>query len=134
MRMTSRRAVLRAGGLAAAATAIAAGTGRPAQAATTYQPPAARPRVDLDGDWRFVRADVAGAEATGFDDSRWTAVTVPHTWNAQDGQDGGNNYYRGVGWYRRHYTPPASLAGRKLWLQFAGANQVADVWLNGVHL
>lgn len=102
--------------------------------AATYTPPALRQRVDLNSGWRFNRADVAGAQAPGFDDSGWGAVTVPHTWNGLDGQDGGSNYYRGVGWYRRHYTPPAGLAGKKLWLQFAGASLVTDVWVNGTHL
>jgi len=134
--MTSRRSVLRAGGLVAAGSALAAAGARPASAAVAavYQPPAARQRIDLNSGWRFIRSDVAGAQAVAFDDSGWAAVTVPHTWNALDGQDGGNNYYRGAGWYRRHYTPPTSFAGKKLWLQFAGANQVADVYLNGVSL
>jgi beta-galactosidase len=102
--------------------------------AATYTPPASRQRVDLNAAWRFHSGDTPGAEAPAFDDSSWTGVTVPHTWNAQDGEDGGNNYYRGVGWYRRHYTPPTTFAGKKLWLQFAGANTVTDVWINGTHL
>jgi beta-galactosidase len=102
--------------------------------AATYTPPSLRQRVDLNSGWRFVKADVSGAQTPGFDDSAWTAVTVPHTWNAKDGEDGGDNYYRGVGWYRRHYTPPTTFSGRKLWLQFAGANTVTDVWVNGTYL
>jgi beta-galactosidase len=125
--VTSRRAVLQAGGLVTGAAFLPS----PGPA---YVPPAARQRIDLNSGWRFVRSDVPGAQAPGFDDGTWSAITVPHTWNAQDGQDGGNNYYRGTGWYRRHYTPPASLSGRKLWLQFAGVNEVADVWVNGVSL
>ncbi|HEU4421415.1 MAG TPA: glycoside hydrolase family 2 TIM barrel-domain containing protein [Pilimelia sp.] len=113
------------GGLAVAAA--------PARA-DTYTPPALRQRVDLNASWRFIRSDVPGAQAPGFDDSAWSAVTVPHTWNARDGQDGGSNYYRGVGWYRRHYTPPAGFAGKRLWLQFAGANSITDVWINGTYL
>jgi len=105
----------------------------PAHAAT-YRPPSSRQRVDLNASWRFVRTDVPGAQAPGFDDSAWTPVTVPHTWNARDGEDGGNNYYRGVGWYRRHYTPPATFSGKKLWLDFAGADTVTDVWVNGTYL
>jgi beta-galactosidase len=102
--------------------------------AATYEPPDVRQRVDLNAGWRFVRADVPGAQNPAFDDSGWAPVTVPHTWNAQDGQDGGANYHRGAGWYRRHYTPPAGFAGKKLWLQFAGVNSVADVWVNGRYL
>ncbi|MFD8499647.1 glycoside hydrolase family 2 protein [Amycolatopsis sp. NPDC059657] len=96
--------------------------------------PEARQETNLDAGWRFVRSDVAGAETPGFNDSAWTATNVPHTWNAQDGQDGGSNYYRGVGWYRKHFTPSAGLAGKKLWLQFDGVNSVSDVWVNGTKL
>ncbi|KAA2261541.1 glycoside hydrolase family 2 protein [Solihabitans fulvus] len=105
-----------------------------AEGSAGYTAPSPRQHVDLDGGWRFVRADAAGAESPTFDDSAWAAVTVPHTWNAKDGEDGGNNYYRGIGWYRRHYTPPPTVAGQKLWLQFDGADTVTDVWVNGTHL
>jgi beta-galactosidase len=105
----------------------------PASAAT-YTPPALRQRVDLNTGWKFIKTDVAGAEAPAFDDSSWSTVNTPHTWNADDGADGGNNYYRGVGWYRRHYTVPANFAGKILFLQFAGVNQIADVWVNGWYL
>lgn len=101
--------------------------------ASAYAPPTTRQQVDLGADWRFQRSDVAGAEVPGFNDSAWQRVTVPHTWNASDGQDGGANYYRGIAWYRKHFTPPTT-SGRRVWLQFDGVNQVADVWLNGTRL
>ncbi|MFE0458316.1 glycoside hydrolase family 2 TIM barrel-domain containing protein [Kitasatospora sp. NPDC058965] len=130
----TRRQVL--GGLAAGAVAAIAGTtvARAAAGAVTYTAPGPRQRIDLNPGWRFVKSDVSGAQATGFDDSGWQTVSTPHTWNAVDGADGGNNYYRGVGWYRRHVTVPQNLAGKMLYLQFAGANQVADVWVNGTHV
>ncbi|QMU69987.1 glycoside hydrolase family 2 TIM barrel-domain containing protein [Streptacidiphilus sp. P02-A3a] len=99
-----------------------------------YTPPAPRTWLSLDSGWRFQKGDVTGADAPGFNDGAWSAISVPHTWNAVDGADGGGNYYRGIGWYRRHVTVPAELAGKMLFLQFAGANQVADVWVNGTHL
>ena len=85
----------------------------------------------IDTGWKHLRSDATGASATAFNDSSWSSVTLPHTWNAMDGQDGGNNYYRGIGWYRRHYTPPASAAGKRIFLQFDGANIVATVYVNG---
>jgi beta-galactosidase len=102
--------------------------------AATYTPPALRQQVDLNVGWKFNKGDVTGAQATGFNDSSWSTVNTPHTWNAVDGADGGNDYYRGIGWYRRHYTVPTSFAGKILFLEFAGANQVADVWVNGTYL
>ena len=93
----------------------------------------ASPRVDvgLDEQWKFIRQDVAGAETVGFDDSSWQTVNLPHTWNNLDGQDGGNDYYRGVGWYRRHLAVDARQAGKSLFLKFDGAATVADVFVNG---
>jgi beta-galactosidase len=64
--------------------------------------PMARQTVDLGEGWRFHRGDADGARNIGHDDSAWERVSVPHTWNAEDGQDGGGDYYRGIGWYRRH--------------------------------
>ena len=101
-------------------------------AAQAYSPPASH-RVDLslDPGWRFIRQDVPGAQNPGFDDSSWSVVNLPHTWNNLDGQDGGNNYYRGIGWYRLHYTVSNSYAGRRLFLKFEGAFLVTDVYVNG---
>jgi hypothetical protein len=97
-------------------------------------PPASRTWLSLNSGWRFHRGDVSGAQAPAFNDAAWTALSVPHTWNAQDGADGGGDYYRGIGWYRRRITVPADLSGKMFFLQFAGANQVADVWIDGAHL
>jgi beta-galactosidase len=91
------------------------------------------PRLDvsLDGQWRFIRQDVAGASEVGFDDSAWLPVNLPHTWNNMDAQDGGNDYYRGVGWYRRHLVVEPQYAGKSLFLKFDGAATVAEVFVNG---
>ena len=75
--------------------------------------------------------NVAGAQTNGFNDSSWTPLGLPHTWNNLDGQDGGCNYYQGIGWYRLHYTVSTNEAGRRLFLKFDGANIVADVYVNG---
>jgi beta-galactosidase len=93
----------------------------------------AEPRsvVDLNGNWKFVRADRLGAAASTFDDSSWEAVSLPHTWNNLDGEDGGDNYYRGAGWYRRHLSLDADTAGKSLFLKFDGASIVTDVFVNG---
>jgi beta-galactosidase len=90
-----------------------------------------RTDVLIDSSWKFVKGDVAGAATTSFNDSAWTATTLPHTWNNLDGQDGGSNYYRGPAWYRRHLAVDAALAGRRMFLKFDGANQVADLFING---
>ncbi len=101
-------------------------------AAQSYTPPANhRMDVNLDSDWRFVRQDAAGAQATGFDDSSWASLNLPHTWNNLDGETYTKNYYRGIGWYRKHYAVDGNLAGRRFFLKFNGAFSVADVYVNG---
>lgn len=89
--------------------------------------------TDLNPEWKFLKMDVTGAEASAFDDAAWSKLEhLPHTWNAMDGQDGpATPYYRGVGWYRKHYDVPATLQGQRLYLQFDGANILTDVWVNG---
>ena len=61
-----------------------------------------------------------------------TAVALPHTWNAFDGQDGGNDYWRGIGVYE--IDLPAPTAGKKQYIELQGANHVATVYCNGREL
>lgn len=92
------------------------------------------PRITapLSDAWKFNLGDVVGAEAVAFDDAAWEAVSLPHCFKPAAGQDGpGTPYYRGIGWYRKHVEAPATLAGKRLYLQFDGANIITDVWLNG---
>jgi len=92
---------------------------------------APRVAIGLNPDWKFIRQDVAGAEQSSFDDSAWLAVSLPHTWNNLDGEDGGNDYYRGPAWYRRHLSLPDDLGGKSLFLQFGAASSDAMVYVNG---
>ena len=56
---------------------------------------------------------------------------MPHSWNTQDGQDGGSNYYRGVGWYRKTLTVPATFVGKSITLEFGGSSLVSDLYVDG---
>ena len=59
-------------------------------------------------------------------------VSLPHTWNAFDGQDGGNDYWRGLGTYT--VALPDPTPGKKQYIEFRGANHVATVYCNGREL
>ena len=59
-------------------------------------------------------------------------VALPHTWNAFDGQDGGNDYWRGIGTYEIDLPNPTK--GMKQYIEFQGANHVATVYCNGREL
>ena len=60
------------------------------------------------------------------------AVALPHTWNALDGQDGGADYWRGIGTYTIELPNPTK--GMKQYVEFQGANHVATVYCNGREL
>jgi len=105
------------------------------KAAVIFTPPANhRADVLLDDGWRFIRSDVVGAQQTVFNDTNWESINLPQTWNNLDGQDGGTNYYRGPGWYRKQFRVDRAFAGRRLFLKFDGAFSVAEVWVNGDRL
>ena len=61
-------------------------------------------------------------------------VQLPHTWNAVDGQDGGNDYARGVCLYTRSLDKPVMEEGTRVYLEVCGAAMTAHVSLNGKHL
>lgn len=63
-----------------------------------------------------------------------TEVNLPHTWNAVDGQDGGNDYYRGTCLYTRTLDKPVMEAGTRVFLEVCGAAMSARVSLNGEQL
>lgn len=90
----------------------------------------ARSRLSLDGEWRFARQDMEDAQADVFESRGWARVTVPHTFNAQDGEAGGS-YYRGPAWYRREVLLPEGQEDRRNFLQFGGAALSTQVWMNG---
>ena len=82
-----------------------------------------RKTIDLNDNWLFGKNREGAAEA----------VTLPHTWNAVDGQDGGNDYYRGTCWYRRELTKEETV-GERLFLEVNGAAHTCEVFLNGDRL
>ncbi len=62
-------------------------------------------------------------------------VDIPHTWNARDGQDGGDNYWRGTCTYeKRFFCPEFDRSSQRIYLEFAGVNASARVTLNGSHV
>ena len=58
-------------------------------------------------------------------------VALPHTWNAKDGTDGRNDYFRGTCTYTKEFAAPVHTDGEEVWLEFEGAAMTAVVSLNG---
>ncbi len=72
----------------------------------------------------------------GFDDSRWRTLDLPHDWGIEGPFDQnlpgptGKLPWAGVGWYRKHFTLPATDAGKQVFLDIDGAMAYSSVWLN----
>ena len=110
-------------------------------AALQPAPPAGADTLPMDADWKFSRGDFAGAERAAFDDSGWRSLDVPHDWSIEGPFDpsnpaGGAGAFlpAGIGWYRQHFSLPANLAGRRVFVEFDGVMANSDVWINGTHL
>ncbi len=83
---------------------------------------------DWSKNWRFAKTgELPVSMPTG-----WEAVNLPHTWNAVDGQDGGNDYWRGTAMYGKAFGKP-EWNGR-VFLEFLGVAMTADVYVNGQYL
>ena len=82
-----------------------------------------RTKCTFNTDWQFTKPGVTPQ-----------AVTLPHTWNAKDGTDGGNDYFRGTCTYTKAFAVPAHADDEEVWLEFEGAAMTAVVSLNGMEL
>ena len=66
-----------------------------------------------------------------MDRNEWEKVNLPHSWNATDGQDGGNDYYRGTCYYTKKLALSEVGGAEEVYIEFEGANSSADVYVNG---
>ena len=87
--------------------------------------------VSINNNWFFSKEATAVPETLCTD---WEAVNVPHCWNAVDGQDGGNDYWRGTAYYAKSIAKAELPEAERYYLEIQGANSSADVYLNGQHL
>ncbi len=84
--------------------------------------------VNLNDNWLFAKDTADITVRTG------ETVTLPHTWNATDGQDGGNDYFRGACLYVKTLTKADLPAADRYYLEIRGANSSADVYADGEKL
>lgn len=86
--------------------------------------------------WRFYLGNPEGAESVDFDDSSWRTLDLPHDYQFEQPWEENENKGRGFkrmceGWYRKTFTVPETLKGRRVLLDFEGVMYVADVYVNG---
>ena len=84
--------------------------------------------VNFNSSWAFCK-DIPQAPTALPED--WETVSLPHTWNAIDGQDGGNDYFRGTCCYAKKFRRDELPHDERIYLEINGAASSADVILNG---
>ncbi len=86
--------------------------------------------VNLNAGWVFNKQSEIPAALP----EEWEKVDLPHSWNAVDGQDGGNDYFRGTACYAKTLNKAELPIAQQYYLEIRGANSSADVYLDGKHL
>ena len=86
---------------------------------------------ELDGTWKFGGKALAADAALKADYSSWKDVTVPHTWNEKDAEDGGGNYERTAYWYHKEFQVEKNIEGKRIYVEFLGSNTRTEVYING---
>ena len=87
--------------------------------------------ININEKWAFSK-EASAVPATMPE--KWYWVTLPHTWNAIDGQDGGNDYYRGTCYYAKEIEKAELPKADQYYLELRGANSSADVYVDGEKL
>ena len=90
---------------------------------------ALRQQINFNREWKFQLGDPAGAEAMGYDDAKWEDIGLPHSFSMP--YFAAPRFYTGYGWYRKHFAVPAGWSGKRLSLEFDGAFQDAEIFMNG---
>ena len=85
--------------------------------------------ININNKWSFRKGVSQPPEKP---DSSWCFVNLPHTYNAIDGQDGGNDYYRGFACYQKEINRNDLPKSERYFLEIKGANSSAEVFINGI--
>lgn len=90
-----------------------------------------RSSISINQNWRFKKEQASPPNNLP---DEWEEIDLPFTWNGKDGQDGGNDYYRGKCCFVRALPQIEFPAGEEIYLQFDGVNASADVYFNGTQI
>jgi beta-galactosidase/beta-glucuronidase len=89
-------------------------------------------RQDINRDWKFKPGDYPGGEAAAFDDVKWDAINLPHSFSLHYFQS--KDFYTGYGWYRKHLEIKPEWALKRIFVEFEGAFQDAEIYVNGTRI
>ena len=84
--------------------------------------------TNINHKWAFTKQ---ATEIPSVIDNKWDFVNLPHSWNALDGQDGGNDYYRGTAIYAKELDKEDLPEAERYYIEIKGANSSADLYVGG---
>ena len=84
--------------------------------------------TNINRKWAFTKQTT---EIPASIDSKWDFVSLPHTWNALDGQDGGNDFFRGTAIYAKELDKEELPEAERYYIEIKGANSSADLYVGG---
>ena len=84
--------------------------------------------TNINRKWAFTKQTT---EIPASIDPKWDFVNLPHSWNALDGQDGGNDYYRSTAIYAKELDREELPESQRYYIEIRGANSSADLYVNG---
>ncbi|MBR1487514.1 MAG: DUF4982 domain-containing protein [Bacteroidales bacterium] len=92
----------------------------------------ARQKYNFNADWLLKVGDFPAAQKPGFNDKGWQKVTLPHAFNEDEAFKLDIHALTDtVMWYRKHFVLPKDTKGKKVFIEFEGARQGIDVYVNG---
>lgn len=90
-----------------------------------------RRNLEFSDKWLYIRGDESEARYLEYDDSDAEEVTLPHARDHYELYDLDLNDMRRIDWYRRHFTIPQDLSGKRVFVEFEGGGQKNAVYVNG---
>lgn len=93
---------------------------------------AEREKYNFNSDWKLKVGDIVQAEEMDYPDAGWKSVTLPHAFNEDEAfKLNIKDLTDTIVWYRKHFRLPADAKGRKVFIEFEGARQGIDLYVNG---
>jgi hypothetical protein len=101
-------------------------------AGSLYAATEPRQEFNINRDWKFKLGDYPGGEAVAYNDASWDAINIPHSFSMPYFQS--KDFYVGYGWYRKHLAIKPDWTFKRVFLEFEGAFQDAEVSVNGTRI
>lgn len=111
-----------------------------------------RSRESFNEGWKFVKyfnskdesatfdKEPAGLESPSLNDNSWRTLDLPHDWAIEGPfsdtleNNTGLLPWKGIGWYRKHFSISESDKDKRIYIDFDGAMAYSEVWLNGKYV